>query len=205
MLTEIGLFAGIGGFQAGFARAGIRTVALVEKDRECQYVLRRQFPGVPIFDDVRTCGARNLPYADIITWGFPCQDLSVAGKRAGLAGARSGLFFEGARIVYECQPLITCWENVPGLRSSCSCARCRRSCKDCDSIAGADDAECAVCGGADFRGRVLSSHRGADFFAVVSTLGYLGYFGCWTLLDARYFGVPQRRQRLFGVFARRDS
>lgn len=133
-----------------------------------------------------------------------CQDLSVAGKRAGLAGGRSGLFFEAARITYELQPDYAIWENVPGLRTSCSCRRCRRHCNACGEIAGADETECLVCGSDELRGRVLRSHRGADFFTVISTLGYIGYFGCWTLFDAQYFGVAQRRQRLFGVFARHD-
>jgi len=203
-LTEIGLFAGIGGFSLGFHDAGIRTVALVEKDEECRHVLRRHYPDAIIRDDVQTSGRDNLPWATIVTFGFPCQDLSVAGKRAGLAGGRSGLFFEAARITYELQPDYAIWENVPGLRTSCSCRRCRRHCNACGEIAGADETECLVCGSDELRGRVLRSHRGADFFTVISTLGYIGFDGAWTLLDAQYFGVAQRRQRLFGVFARRD-
>jgi DNA (cytosine-5)-methyltransferase 1 len=199
-LTSIESFAGIGGFSS----PAITPIALIEKEPTCRAVLRRHHPHALILEDVRDAGAHNLPWANIHKFGFPCQDLSVAGKRAGLAGGRSGLFFEAARITYELQPDYAIWENVPGLRTSCSCRRCRRHCGACGEIAGADEAECLVCGSDELRGRVLRSHRGADFFTVVSTLGYIGFDGAWTLLDAQYFGVAQRRQRLFGVFARRD-
>lgn len=199
-LTSIESFAGIGGFSS----PAITPIALIEKEPTCCAVLRRHHPHALILEDVRDAGAHNLPWANIHKFGFPCQDLSVAGKRAGLAGGRSGLFFEAARITYELQPDYAIWENVPGLRTSCSCRRCRRHCNACGEIAGADETECLVCGSDELRGRVLRSHRGADFFTVISTLGYIGYFGCWTLFDAQYFGVAQRRQRLFGVFARHD-
>ncbi|HSH79848.1 MAG TPA: DNA (cytosine-5-)-methyltransferase, partial [Herpetosiphonaceae bacterium] len=165
VLTEIGLFAGIGGFSLGFRQAGIKTVALVEIDKACQGLLARRFPDVPVLDDVRTAGRHNLPWANIVSFGFPCQDLSVAGKRAGLAGARSSLFFEAIRIVHELRPDYAVWENVPGL---------------------------------------LTANNGRDFAAVLMALDKIGYSGAWTVLDAQFFGVAQRRQRVFGVFARRD-
>lgn len=114
----VSLFAGIGGFDLGFQRAGIRTVAVVEKDPSCRKLLAAKFPGAEQFDDVRTAGKHNLPPADIICGGFPCQDLSIAGKRAGLSGARSGLFYELSRIAHELQPAFLVWENVPGLLSA---------------------------------------------------------------------------------------
>ena len=160
------LFAGIGGFDFGFERAGHETVWQVELDEKCREVLARRFPRAERFADIRECGAHNLAPVDVVCGGFPCQDLSVAGQRAGLAGERSGLFYEMTRIVDELKPTWLVWENVPGL---------------------------------------LSSHRGADFARVLVELERIGYLGAWTTLDARYFGVAQRRRRIFGVFTRLDS
>lgn len=117
------LFAGIGGFGLGFRRAGFDHAFLVEWDGKCQEVLARRFPGVPLFADVRDVGAHNLPPCDVLTFGSPCQDLSVAGRRAGFDGERSGLFFEAVRIIRELRerdgrPTITVWENVPGAFTS---------------------------------------------------------------------------------------
>jgi DNA (cytosine-5)-methyltransferase 1 len=202
-LTHGELFAGISGFGKGFAEAGIETLWHVEKDTDCQKVLRRHYPDSLLFSDIRQVGKHNLPYVDIVSMGFPCQGLSVAGKRAGLADDRSGLFFEGLRVIYELQPIYAIWEKVPGLLTSCSCRKCRRRCARCGTVAGADDSACDVCGHNEFRGRVLPEHRGADFFTVVSSFGFIGFDGAWTLFDSQYFGVPQRRRRLFGVFTQR--
>ena len=124
MLTGVSLFAGIGGFDLAMQRQGVKVVASVEIDKKCQEVLAHRFPESKIFDDVTTVKGEDLinagftPRTGIITGGFPCQDLSVAGKRAGLAGARSGLFWEIARIVDETQTEYFVIENVPGLLSS---------------------------------------------------------------------------------------
>jgi DNA (cytosine-5)-methyltransferase 1 len=105
-------------------RNGVKVVAAVEIDKKCQEVLAHRFPSTKLFDDVTTVKGSDLigagfePSRGIITGGFPCQDLSVAGKRAGLAGARSGLFWEIARIVDETQTEYFVIENVPGLLSS---------------------------------------------------------------------------------------
>ena len=118
-LTHGELFAGIGGFGVGFDRAGMVTKWHVEIDRACQTVLRRHWPKALILDDVTKVGKHNLPYVDVISFGSPCQDLSVAGKRKGLVdGERSNLFFEAIRIVDELKPVIAIWENVPGAFSS---------------------------------------------------------------------------------------
>lgn len=90
-MTLISLFAGIGGFDLGFQRAGVKTVATVEIDVNCRKLLKAKWPDAVHLDDVRTSGRHNLPECGIVTFGFPCQDLSVAGKRAGLKGKRSGL------------------------------------------------------------------------------------------------------------------
>jgi DNA (cytosine-5)-methyltransferase 1 len=124
MLTGVSLFAGVGGFDLAMQRQGVKVVASVEIDKKCQEVLAHRFPESKIFDDVTTVKGEDLinagftPRTGIITGGFPCQDLSVAGKRAGLAGARSGLFWEIARIVDETQTEYFVIENVPGLLSS---------------------------------------------------------------------------------------
>jgi len=118
MLTVGSLFAGIGGFDLGFERAGMRTAWQVEIDAACRGVLARHFPQSERFVDIRDCGAHNLQSVDVICGGFPCQDLSVAGKRAGLSGARSGLFYEMVRIIDELRPAFLVWENVPVLLSS---------------------------------------------------------------------------------------
>ena len=171
MLTGVSLFAGVGGFDLAMERNGVKVVASVEIDKKCQEVLAHRFPNSKIFDDVTTVkgsdliGAGFTPSTGIITGGFPCQDLSVAGKRAGLAGARSGLFWEIARIVEETQTEYAILENVPGL---------------------------------------LSSNGGADFAVVLGTMADLGYSVAWRVLDAQYFGVPQRRKRVF-IACRRAS
>lgn len=111
------LFSGIGGLELGLERAGCgHTVWQVERDGFCQKVLEKRWPSALRFDDVCTVGSHNLPPADLICGGFPCQDISYAGRGAGLAGARSGLWYEFARIVGEMGPRIVVVENVVALR-----------------------------------------------------------------------------------------
>ena len=114
------LFAGIGGLDVGFERAGFDVSWCIEINEKCQSVLRRHFPNTKLFSDVRNCTAENLEKVDIITAGFPCQDLSCAGKRKGLNGERSGLFYEATRIIRELRPRYAVFENVPGLLTSAS-------------------------------------------------------------------------------------
>lgn len=111
------LFSGVGGFDLGLDRAGMGCAWQVEADRSCRTVLRRHWREVPKHDDVCTVGASKLAPVDLICGGFPCQDVSVAGRRAGLAGERSGLFYELARIAAELTPRWLLIENVPGLLS----------------------------------------------------------------------------------------
>lgn len=116
-MRTLSLFSGIGGFDLGFARAGMTVVGVCEIDKHAQKILQRHFPEATLHDDVR-----KVHYArgsvDLICGGFPCQDLSVAGKRRGLDGERSGLWFEFARIINEAEPQWVVIENVPGLFSS---------------------------------------------------------------------------------------
>jgi len=170
-MTGVSLFAGIGGFDLAMERNGVDVVASVEIDKKASDVLARHFPNSKLFGDVTEVTGEQLiaagfdPRNGIITGGFPCQDLSVAGKRAGLAGKRSGLFWEIARLIQETETEWFILENVPGL---------------------------------------LSSNKGRDMGVVVGTLAELGYGVSWRVLDAQYFGVPQRRRRVF-IVGRRNS
>ncbi len=154
------LFTGVGGFDLGFERAGMECAWQVEFDKNCQNVLRKHWSETELFNDVRTVGKHNLEPVDVICGGFPCQDVSIAGKRAGLAGERSGLWSEFARIIDELEPKWVVIENVPGL---------------------------------------LSSNRGRDFATVIRWLAERGYGVAWRILDSQYFGVAQRRRRVFIV------
>lgn len=116
MSTIGSLFSGIGGLELGLEWAGLGRVAWqVEKDAYCRQVLARHWPDAARHEDVRVVGAHNLSRVDVLCGGFPCQDISVAGKGAGLAGTRSGLWSEYARIVRELQPRIVVIENVTAL------------------------------------------------------------------------------------------
>ena len=165
-LTAVSLFAGVGGFDLAMERQGINVVAAVEIDQNARGVLQNRFPNTKIFNDVTTVTGEDLlnagfiPNRGIITGGFPCQDLSVAGKRAGLAGERSGLYWEIVRLVDELRPQYFVLENVPGL---------------------------------------LSSNSGRDFGIVIGEMAKRGYGVSWRVLDAQYFGVAQRRRRVFIV------
>ena len=112
------LFSGIGGFDLGFERAGMECAWQCEIDPKASEVLAKHWPDVKRYTDVRKIGKYNLEPVDVICGGFPCQDLSIAGKRAGFAGSRSGLWFEFARIIDELEPGWVVIENVPGLLSS---------------------------------------------------------------------------------------
>ena len=121
-LKVLELFAGIGGFSVGLERTGgFETAAFCEIDKHARKVLQKNWPSVPIYEDVREITIERLKadgtIPDVITGGFPCQDISTAGLGAGLAGARSGLWFEFARIIKEVRPRWVIAENVSVLRS----------------------------------------------------------------------------------------
>jgi DNA (cytosine-5)-methyltransferase 1 len=120
-LNVVSLFSGVGGFDLGLERAGHRVIAQVENDPFFQRVLAARWPGVERVGRVETYARELRGHArtvDLLTGGFPCQDLSVAGKRAGLGGARSSLFYEYVRIAKALRPTWGLVENVPGLLSS---------------------------------------------------------------------------------------
>ena len=112
------LFAGVGGFDLGFERAGFDVAWCVEKDKHAQAVLRARFPKATIYGDITAVDPLGLEKVDVVCGGFPCQDLSVAGRRAGLKGERSGLFFDAMRIVRTVAPRLLVLENVPGMLTS---------------------------------------------------------------------------------------
>lgn len=120
MLRFGSLFSGVGGADMGLVAAGMVPAWACEIDRQARAVYRRHFPGVPIHLDIKELRGASLEPVDLLFFGSPCQDLSQAGGRAGLAGERSGLFHEAMRIVDEmaAPPRIAIWENVRGALSS---------------------------------------------------------------------------------------
>jgi DNA (cytosine-5)-methyltransferase 1 len=159
------VFTGIGGIDLGFERAGWEVAWQCEFNPWCQRVLLKHWPRVRLYDDVKELVRRvergELPeQVDLLTGGFPCQDISLAGGRAGLAGNRSGLYFPFMELVAALRPEFVLVENVTGL---------------------------------------LSSNGTEDLGAVLGTLEELGYGWAYRTLNSRYFGVAQRRRRVFVV------
>lgn len=156
------IFSGIGGFDLGFQKAGYTISWCVEKDSFAQKILIRNFPNTQHFSDVTAVDVNNLSKIDVLVGGFPCQDISIAGKRAGLQGERSSLFYEFDRYIRATNPRFVVVENVPGL---------------------------------------LSSNSGNDFACVLTEM--VKRWGAksiaWRILDSQFFGVPQRRRRIFFV------
>lgn len=185
-LTLGSLFDGIGGFPMAAALSGITPVWAAEIDPACVAVTRRHFPDMLHFGDVSGIDGAKIPPVDIITFGSPCQDLSVAGKRAGLDGARSGLFLEAIRIIYEMReathgvyPTFLVWENVPGAFSS-------RNGRDFQTVLG-EITKTDI--------PMPASGRWANAGVVRSG----GVCVAWRVLDVQYWGVPQRRKRIYLV------
>lgn len=119
-MKVLDLFSGIGGFSLGLERAGMETVAFCEIEKFPRKVLAKHWPNVPCYKDVRTLTAERLKEdgigtIDVITGGFPCQDLSFAGKQAGIEAERSGLWSEIARLIGGLQPRYAIMENVSAL------------------------------------------------------------------------------------------
>lgn len=114
-ITVGSLFTGIGGLDLGLERAGMKIRWMVEIDPFCQKVLAKHWPNVTRYDDVRDCGKHNLETVDLICGGFPCQDISSMGQKAGIKGKQSGLWSEFYRIICELRPRYVLMENVADL------------------------------------------------------------------------------------------
>ena len=118
-MKVLDLFSGIGGFSLGLERAGMKTVAFCEIDKFCRKVLAHHWPSIPIYEDIKLLTAQRLNddgiNVDVICGGFPCQDISTAGKGEGLKGERSGLWREYARLIGEIRPRYVIVENVAAL------------------------------------------------------------------------------------------
>ena len=142
------------------------TIGFSEIDKYASAVLKYRWPNIKNYGDITKIDWSEVPDFDLLTGGSPCQDLSIAGKRAGLDGERSGLFYEYMRAVKEKRPKYFIWENVKG---------------------------------------ALSSNKGFDFAAVLNEMAEAGYSLWWQVLNAKDFGVPQNRERIFVVGFRDES
>ena len=142
------------------------TIGFSEIDKYASAVLKYHWPNIKNYGDITKIDWAEVPDFNILTGGSPCQDLSIAGKRAGLEGARSGLFFEYMRAVREKRPKYFIWENVKG---------------------------------------ALSSNNGWDFATVLNEMAETGYSLWWQVLNAKDFGVPQNRERIFVIGFRNQS
>lgn len=167
-LSIAALFSGIGGIEEGFHKEGGETVLFCEKDVRAQAVLRSHYPDVPIFDDIVTIEA--LPKVDVITAGFPCQDLSQAGLKKGINGAQSGLVQHLFRVLESSRK-----EDLP---------------------------EWIVIENVSY---IISLESGNAIKYLVQELESLGYMWGYRVVDARAFGVPQRRLRLLLIASKTND
>lgn len=188
-LTLASLFDGSGGFPLGGILAGITPLWASEIEPFAVRITTKRLPQMKHYGDVSSLNGAELPPVNIITFGSPCQDMSIAGKRSGLDGSRSSLFYEAVRIIKEMRcatdgryPRFAVWENVPGAFSSNK--------------------------GEDFRAVLESLCRIKDETVSVprsekwTNAGEIladGFSLAWRVLDAQYWGVPQRRKRIYLV------
>ena len=188
-LTLGSLFDGSGGFPLGGLISGIAPVWASEIEPFPIRVTTKRLPFMKHYGDVSRMDGGSIEPVDIITFGSPCQDMSIAGKREGLDGNRSGLFYEAVRIIKEMRcatngkyPRYIVWENVPGAFSSNK----------------GEDFRCvleSVCRIADETVSVPSVKKWQSAGSIVGD----GYSVAWRVLDAQYWGIPQRRKRIYLV------
>ena len=188
-LTLGSLFDGSGGFPLGGLLAGITPVWSSEIEPFPVRVTTKRFPHMKHYGDISVLNGAELPPVDIITFGSPCQDMSVAGKRSGLDGSRSSLFYEAIRIIKEMRgatdgkyPRYIVWENVPGAFSSSKGQDFRCVLEEVCKV---KDPEVSVpfSGKWEPAGRIMGD----------------GYSVAWRQFDAQFWGVPQRRKRIYLV------
>ena len=186
-LTLGSLFDGSGGFPLGGMLAGITPLWASEIEPFAVRVTTKRLPQMKHYGDVSALNGADLPPVDIITFGSPCQDMSIAGKRSGLDGSRSSLFYEAVRIIKEMRcatngkyPRFCVWENVPGAFSSNK----------------GEDFRCVLESLCRVRDETVSVPRHEKWSAAGNIVAD-GFSIAWRVLDAQYWGVPQRRKRIF--------
>ena len=183
------LFSGSGGFELASQMTGITPIWNSEVEPFPILVTRKNFPSVKHLGNIAKIDGSEIEPVDIITFGSPCQDLSIAGKRQGLDGKRSNLVYEAIRIIKEMReetngnyPRFIIWENVPGAFSSNK----------------GEDFRCVletICQVKEIQTSIPRPSKWANSGEIVGGIFSLA----WRVLDARYFGVPQRRRRIFLV------
>lgn len=155
-MTHGSLFSGIGGFDLAAEWAGWQNVFNCEIDPFCQKVLKYHFPDAKQYSDVKTTDFTiHRGTIDVLTGGFPCQDISIAGKKIGIKGKRSGLFYENIRAVDEIRPKFSIWENV--------------------------------------------SEVIGYLPEIIDSYSKIGYCLSWHNIQAKWFGLPHKRERIFGI------
>lgn len=160
-MRYLSLCSGIEAASEAWKHLNWNAVGFSEIEPFCCELLRQRYPQVPNLGDMREIdGEKYHGTVELVVGGTPCQDFSIAGKRAGLQGERSGLAMQYVALVSQIRPRWLVWENVPG---------------------------------------AMSTGDGRDFGCFLKELDKLGYGLCWRILDAQYFGVPQRRRRIFLV------
>jgi DNA (cytosine-5)-methyltransferase 1 len=188
-LTLGSLFDGSGGFPLGGMLAGITPLWASEIEPFAVRVTTKRLLQMKHYGDVSALNGADLPPVDIITFGSPCQDMSIAGKRSGLDGSRSSLFYEAVRIIKEMRcatngkyPRFCVWENVPGAFSSNK----------------GEDFRCVLESLCRVKDESVSVPRCEKWTAAGEILAD-GFSLSWRVLDAQYWGVPQRRKRIYLV------
>ena len=188
-LTLGSLFDGSGGFPLGGMLAGITPLWASEIEPFAVRVTTKRLPQMKHYGDVSALNGADLPPVDIITFGSPCHDMSIAGKRSGLDGSRSSLFYEAVRIIKEMRcatngkyPRFAVWENVPGAFSSNK----------------GEDFRCVLESLCRVRDETVSVPRCEKWTNAGEILAD-GFSIAWRVLDAQYWGVPQRRKRIYLV------
>ena len=188
-LTLGSLFSGSGGFELGGILAGIKPVFSSEIEPFPIRVTEKRLPEVKHYGDVNKLNGADLPPVDIITFGSPCQDMSIAGKRTGLDGSRSGLFYQAIRIIKEMRcksngkyPRFAVWENVCGAFSS-------NKGEDFQAVL---ESFCSV------KGCKIDAARPAKWYNAGEILGD-DFSIAWRVFDSQYWGIPQRRKRIYLV------
>lgn len=188
-LTLGSLFDGSGGFPLGGLLAGIKPLWASEIEPFAVLVTTKRLQQIKHCGDVSSLNGAELPPVDIITFGSPCQDMSIAGKRSGLDGSRSSLFYEAVRIIKEMRcatngkyPRFAVWENVPGAFSSNK----------------GEDFRCVLESLCRVKNETVSVPRHERWTAAGNIVAD-NFSLAWRVLDAQYWGVPQRRKRIYLV------